>query len=50
MGKEGISKEEKYYVSDNSSSKDTSKDVKMVTKVPEGNNTLCKWASLMTSF
>lgn len=50
VGEQDIFKEGKYYVSDNNSSADTTRDVKMVTEVPEGYNTLCKRASLMTSF
>lgn len=50
VGKEGIFKEDKYYVSDNNSSTDTTRDMKMVTEASEGNNTFCKWAGLTASF
>lgn len=50
VGKEGIFKEDKYYVSGNNSSTDTTRDVKRVIEGSEGSNALCKWASPMTSF
>jgi len=48
VGKVGVFKEDKCYLGDYKGNTDTNRDVKIVAEIPERNNTLCKWASLMT--